>query len=134
MKKERVLIFVICACVWAFLGTLFPPVLAAKHYNDLVLATTTSTKDTDLLDYLLTVFGKQTNIKVKVISVGSGQAFQLGQMGTVMCFSCTPARRKTNSSPTAGALIAGMSCTTILSWWDRRKTRRGSRVCRCWTQ
>ena len=81
MKKERVLIFVISACVWAFLGTLFPPVLAAKHYNDLVLATTTSTKDTGLLDYLLPVFGKQTNIKVKVISVGSGQAFQLGQMG-----------------------------------------------------
>lgn len=47
----------------------------------LILATTTSTYDSGLLDYILPVFEKQFNVKVDVVSVGSGQAFQLGQRG-----------------------------------------------------
>jgi tungstate transport system substrate-binding protein len=47
----------------------------------LVLATTTSTQDTGLLDALLPAFEKQTNIQVKVIAVGSGEALAMGRRG-----------------------------------------------------
>ncbi len=55
-----------------------PP--AAK---ELKLATTTSTQDSGLLDVLLPVFEKDTNYKVKVIAVGSGQAITMGEAGDV---------------------------------------------------
>ena len=47
----------------------------------LILATTTSTQDSGLLDYLLPDFEKETGIKTDVIAVGTGQALQLGQDG-----------------------------------------------------
>jgi tungstate transport system substrate-binding protein len=47
----------------------------------LVLATTTSTQDSGLLDYLLPDFEKQEGVKVDVIAVGTGQAIQLGKDG-----------------------------------------------------
>jgi tungstate transport system substrate-binding protein len=46
-----------------------------------VLATTTSTQDSGLLDSLLPVFEHQSGYRVKVISVGSGQALELGKRG-----------------------------------------------------
>lgn len=49
--------------------------------EEIKLATTTSTTDTGLLDYLLPKFEKKYNIKVKVISVGTGQAIKIGQQG-----------------------------------------------------
>jgi len=48
---------------------------------DLILATTTSTQDSGLLDELIPVFEKDTGYKVKVVAVGSGQALQMGQEG-----------------------------------------------------
>ena len=45
------------------------------------LATTTSTKDSGLLDAILPVFTEETGIKVDVISVGSGEAMALGESG-----------------------------------------------------
>jgi tungstate transport system substrate-binding protein len=48
---------------------------------NLTLATTTSTADTGLLDYLLPVFEKDYNIKVKPIAVGSGEALKMGERG-----------------------------------------------------
>jgi tungstate transport system substrate-binding protein len=47
------------------------------------LATTTSTDDSGLLDYILPVFEKKFNCKVDVIAVGSGQALELGKRGDV---------------------------------------------------
>ena len=47
----------------------------------LILATTTSTADSGLLDYILPAFEKQTNSKVDVIAVGSGQAIEIGSKG-----------------------------------------------------
>jgi tungstate transport system substrate-binding protein len=47
----------------------------------LILATTTSTQDSGLLDVLVPVFRQQTGIEVKVVAVGSGQALQLGRRG-----------------------------------------------------
>ena len=49
--------------------------------NTLILATTTSTQDSGLLDYLLPDFEKEFGVKVYVIAVGSGQALKLGQDG-----------------------------------------------------
>jgi tungstate transport system substrate-binding protein len=45
------------------------------------LATTTSTQDSGLLDYLLPDFRQQTGIEVKVVAVGTGQALELGRRG-----------------------------------------------------
>jgi tungstate transport system substrate-binding protein len=49
----------------------------------LMLATTTSTQDSGLLDYILPDFEKKNNAKVEVIAVGSGQAMELGKRGDV---------------------------------------------------
>lgn len=49
--------------------------------NDLILATTTSTQDSGLLDYLLPKFTKDTGIKVKTIAVGTGKAIKMGEDG-----------------------------------------------------
>ena len=55
---------------------------AAKPSNpDLILATTTSTQDSGLLDVLIPMFEKQTGYKVKTIAVGSGQAMTMGAKG-----------------------------------------------------
>ena len=48
---------------------------------ELILATTTSTQDSGLLDYLLPIFQNETSYQVKTIAVGSGQAMLLGQRG-----------------------------------------------------
>jgi tungstate transport system substrate-binding protein len=46
-----------------------------------ILATTTSTQDSGLLDVLIPVFEKQTGYFVKTIAVGSGQAMAMGEKG-----------------------------------------------------
>lgn len=47
----------------------------------LILATTTSTQDSGLLDDLIPMFEKQSGYFVKTIAVGSGQAMAMGQKG-----------------------------------------------------
>ncbi len=47
----------------------------------IILATTTSTQDSGLLDVLIPVFEKKTGYFVKTIAVGSGQAMAMGQKG-----------------------------------------------------
>jgi tungstate transport system substrate-binding protein len=47
----------------------------------LVLATTTSTADSGLLDYLLPMFEQEAGLKVDTIAVGTGQALKLGTDG-----------------------------------------------------
>ena len=49
--------------------------------ESLVLATTTSTEDSGLLDILIPAFEKEYNTQVKVIAVGSGQAMEMGKKG-----------------------------------------------------
>ena len=48
---------------------------------ELILATTTSTQDSGLLDVLIPVFEKQSGYKVKTVAVGTGQALALGEKG-----------------------------------------------------
>ena len=49
--------------------------------KNIILATTTSTQDSGLLDVLLPIFEKETGYFVKTIAVGSGQAMAMGQKG-----------------------------------------------------
>src|SRR5450759_207426 len=44
-----------------------------------ILATTTSTQDSGLLDVLVPLFEKVSGFQVKTISVGSGQAMKMGE-------------------------------------------------------
>jgi tungstate transport system substrate-binding protein len=56
-------------------------VAAPPEARVILLATTTSTQDSGLLDELIPVFEKQTGYSVKTIAVGSGQAIAMGKRG-----------------------------------------------------
>ncbi len=58
-----------------------PAGAAEKKDTNLILATTTSTQDSGLLDVLLPIFQRETGYFVKTISVGSGQAMAMGRKG-----------------------------------------------------
>ncbi len=64
----------------ALLSAGSPDRLSAQD-RQVLLATTTSTRDAGLLDSLLPVFERKTGYRVKVIAVGSGQALALGRRG-----------------------------------------------------
>lgn len=49
--------------------------------KDIILATTTSTQDSGLLDVLVPEFEKETDYNVKLIAVGTGQALAMGERG-----------------------------------------------------
>lgn len=49
--------------------------------KDVILATTTSTQDSGLLDVLIPEFEKQSGYKVKTVAVGTGAALTMGQKG-----------------------------------------------------
>ncbi|MBY6275738.1 MAG: tungsten ABC transporter substrate-binding protein [Symbiobacterium thermophilum] len=54
---------------------------ATPENPELILATTTSTVDTGLLDVLVPMFEEKTGYVVKTVSVGTGQALKLGENG-----------------------------------------------------
>ncbi|MCW7999374.1 tungsten ABC transporter substrate-binding protein [Clostridium sp. cpc1] len=58
---------------------------ASKEGREMTLATTTSTQDSGLLDYLLPIFKEDTGIDVKVVAVGTGEALKLGENGDADC-------------------------------------------------
>jgi tungstate transport system substrate-binding protein len=60
-----------------------PEITAAPYLGELMMATTTSTDNTGLLDYLAPVFLFDTGWDLKWIAVGSGEAIQLGRDGEV---------------------------------------------------
>ena len=49
--------------------------------TEIILATTTSTYDSGLLDELIPVFEEETTYKVKPIAVGTGEAIAMGERG-----------------------------------------------------
>lgn len=56
-----------------------PPL--ALSPDQIILATTTSTQDSGLLDYLLPIFHKQSGYTVKTIAVGTGKALKMAEDG-----------------------------------------------------
>ena len=57
------------------------PAAGPSAERSLILATTTSTQDSGLLDELLPEFTRATGWQVKTLAVGSGQALELGRRG-----------------------------------------------------
>jgi tungstate transport system substrate-binding protein len=60
-------------------GTATP--VTRTNPKEIILATTTSTRDSGLLDVLLPVFEQSSGYTVKMVAVGSGQALAMGQAG-----------------------------------------------------
>ena len=58
-----------------------PTAVARAGPQDVILATTTSTADTGLLDALAPLFQEATGYALKPIAVGSGAALELGERG-----------------------------------------------------
>lgn len=65
---------------WYWAGVVALAILPAQS-PDVILATTTSTRDAGLLDSLLPLFERASGLRVKVIAVGSGQALEMGKRG-----------------------------------------------------
>ena len=49
--------------------------------GNMILATTTSTQDSGLLDEILPLFDQESECTVKTVAVGSGQAIEMGEKG-----------------------------------------------------
>jgi tungstate transport system substrate-binding protein len=65
----------------AIIAVLLFLIAACGSGDDVILATTTSTYDSGLLDVLVPAFEEATGYHVKVIAVGSGQALEMGRRG-----------------------------------------------------
>ena len=66
---------------WAILALGLSGLGAMAAPGSIILATTTSTQDSGLLDVLIPMFQQKTGILVKTIAVGSGQALAMGEKG-----------------------------------------------------
>ncbi|OPZ75188.1 MAG: PBP superfamily domain protein [Firmicutes bacterium ADurb.Bin456] len=60
----------------------------APQVKDVILATTTSTQDSGLLDILEPIFEEKTGYKVKTIAVGTGAALAMGEKGEADVLLC----------------------------------------------
>jgi tungstate transport system substrate-binding protein len=73
LSRRLALAFVACALLGA--------TSAGAEDRFITVASTTSTQDSGLFDYLLPIFTKKTGIAVHIIAVGTGQALKIGQQG-----------------------------------------------------
>jgi len=82
IRNRKLIVTLLLATLFLAVGatSIFAAQAAPKQKN-IILATTTSTQDTGLLDVLNPIFEKQTGFFVKTIAVGSGQAMAMGQKG-----------------------------------------------------
>jgi tungstate transport system substrate-binding protein len=71
--------FILVLCCVLLVGAEIP----ASAHATLKMSTTTSTENSGLLNVLLPPFEKAENVKVQVISVGTGKALKLGETGDV---------------------------------------------------
>jgi len=86
MKKSLYLLvlltLLLAACAPAATpGSTAVPTTAAPANPELILATTTSTQDSGLLDELIPAFQTASGYNVKVVAVGTGQALKMGEEG-----------------------------------------------------
>jgi len=79
LRSVGVIIAVLSILAVAFV--ILPAGVAHAQQKNIIMATTTSTQDSGLLDVLLPIFEKKTGYFVKTIAVGSGQAMAMGQKG-----------------------------------------------------
>ena len=76
MMRTRIILWAVVS-----LFVLIGPATVFAQTKTIILATTTSTQDSGLLDVLIPIFEKNTGYFVKTIAVGSGQAMAMGQKG-----------------------------------------------------
>ena len=77
------------------LTLLFSAYLTASEPKQIIMATTTSTENSGLLNYLLPLFKKKHNIEVKVIPTGTGKAIKLAEQGDVdLIMAHAPSKEK----------------------------------------
>jgi len=74
-------VMILAACTPAAPAAPTAEAPAAPANPELILATTTSTRDSGLLDVLLPVFQEKSGYQVKMVAVGSGQALKMGEEG-----------------------------------------------------
>lgn len=94
--KRRKLLSAVLGVLW-MVSSLFAGMAnaAEPEVKDILLATTTSTVDSGLLDVLVPIFEKQTGFRVKTISAGTGQALAMGEKGEADVLLChAPAAEK----------------------------------------
>ncbi len=68
------------ACI-LFIILLISPLSQLSAEQRIRCASTTSTQNSGLLDYILPLFEKKTGIKVDVVAVGTGAAIEIGKRG-----------------------------------------------------
>lgn len=73
MKKFSVLALVVLLVMGSLVG--------CSTDKRIILATTTSTQDSGLLDHIIPTFEDETGIEVDVVAVGTGKALQMGEDG-----------------------------------------------------
>jgi tungstate transport system substrate-binding protein len=82
LRKEKAMAFRFSSLASAVLvGALLHLAPAAAQDRSIVVASTTSTEDSGLFDYLLPIFKARTGIEVKVIAQGTGQALDTARRG-----------------------------------------------------
>lgn len=86
MKLRCTLLFSLLAVFVVALSACVPAAPVATEAPlpanpNLILATTTSTQDSGLLDVLIPLFEKETGYTVQTVAVGSGQAMKMGEEG-----------------------------------------------------
>jgi len=81
-KMRRIIIFVLSVFVGVAVSALLlstAPGWAGESDAELLMATTTSTDNTGLLDYLMPAFTEKTGIGMRWTSTGTGKALKLGE-------------------------------------------------------
>lgn len=85
IKKSLILLLVILMSLTVFTlvgcGSSDNKKETTETSNELILATTTSTQDSGLLDELLPIFEDEYDMTVKTVAVGTGEAIELGKKG-----------------------------------------------------
>lgn len=82
MKKRLALLLAAAMTVSAGVCTVYAEE-APEEKGELMMATTTSTADTGLLDYLAPIFKEDTGWELKWDAVGTGEALKMGENGDV---------------------------------------------------
>jgi tungstate transport system substrate-binding protein len=85
MKRKQLnlcVILVFLGLILTFTGCTSSNQTSKPNENgEIILATTTSTRDSGLLDVILPDFEDETGISVKVVAVGTGKALEMGKNG-----------------------------------------------------
>jgi tungstate transport system substrate-binding protein len=79
IRSPLVSLLLVAAILLTACGGVTPT--AAPANPNLILATTTSTQDSGLLDVLVPLFQEQTGYTVQTIAVGTGEALKMGEEG-----------------------------------------------------